>query len=74
MIAVLAAPMSSVDEVMTMAISSVRLPNFDPQEDMSAEQAANLLEAVENLEREQRRAQAEEERRQRARTATEKDW
>lgn len=53
---------------------SSRLPNFDPQEDMSAEQAANLLEAVENLEREQRRAQAEEERRQRARTATEKDW
>jgi Ca-activated chloride channel family protein len=53
---------------------SSRLPRFDPQEDMSAEQAANLLEAVENLEREQRRAQAEEERRQRARNATEKDW
>lgn len=53
---------------------SSRLPNFDPQEDMSADQAANLLEAVENLEREQRRAQAEEERRQRARRSTEKDW
>jgi Ca-activated chloride channel family protein len=53
---------------------SPRLPRFDPQEDMSAEQAANLLEAVENLEREQRRAQADEERRQRARRSTEKDW
>ena len=53
---------------------SPRLPQFDPQKDMSADQAANLLEAVENLEREQRRAQADEERRQRARRATEKDW
>jgi tetratricopeptide (TPR) repeat protein len=53
---------------------SARLPNFNPQRDMSAEQAAFLLEAVENLEREQRRAQAEEQRRRRARTATEKDW
>jgi Ca-activated chloride channel homolog len=53
---------------------SARLPNFNPQRDMSAEQAAFLLEAVENLEREQRRAQAAEQRRQRARTASEKDW
>jgi tetratricopeptide (TPR) repeat protein len=53
---------------------SPRLPQFAPQEDMSAEQAAALLEAVENLEREQRRANAEEQRRQRARTAVEKDW
>jgi Ca-activated chloride channel family protein len=53
---------------------SARLPNFQPQRDMSAEQAAFLLEAVENLEREQRRAQAAEQRRQRARTASEKDW
>ncbi|HET9766737.1 MAG TPA: tetratricopeptide repeat protein [Thermoanaerobaculia bacterium] len=53
---------------------SQRLPNFNPQRDMSAEQAAFLLEAVENLEREQRRAQAEEQRRRRAQTATEKDW
>ena len=53
---------------------SARLPGFNPQRDMSAEQAAFLLEAVENLEREQRRAQAAEQRRQRARTATEKDW
>jgi len=53
---------------------SQRLPNFNPQRDMSAEQAAFLLEAVENLEREQRRAQAAEQRRRRAQTATEKDW
>jgi tetratricopeptide (TPR) repeat protein len=53
---------------------SPRLPQFDPQQDMSAEQAAALLEAVENLEREQRRAQAEAERAIRARTAVEKDW
>jgi tetratricopeptide (TPR) repeat protein len=53
---------------------SERLPGFNPQRDMSADQAAFLLEAVENLEREQRRAQAAEQRRQRARTATEKDW
>lgn len=53
---------------------SPRLPDFDPQKDMSADQAASLLEAVENLEREQRRAQAEQARRERARTATEKDW
>ncbi len=53
---------------------SPRLPGFNPQKDMSAEQAASLLEAVENLEREQRRARAEQQRRDRARTATEKDW
>jgi tetratricopeptide (TPR) repeat protein len=53
---------------------SAQLPGFNPQRDMSAQQAAFLLEAVENLEREQRRAQAAEQRRQRARTATEKDW
>jgi tetratricopeptide (TPR) repeat protein len=53
---------------------SSRLPQFDPQKDMSAEQAAALLEAVENLEREQRRAQAAQERLQRAKKATEKDW
>jgi len=53
---------------------SSRLPTFQPQRDMSAEQAAFLLEAVENLEREQRRAQAAEQRRQHARTSTEKDW
>ncbi len=53
---------------------SPRLPGFNPQKDMSAEQAASLLEAVENLEREQRRARAEQQRRDRARAATEKDW
>jgi Ca-activated chloride channel family protein len=53
---------------------SPRLPGFNPQRDMSAEQAASLLEAVENLEREQRRARAEQQRRERARAATEKDW
>jgi Ca-activated chloride channel homolog len=53
---------------------SPRLPGFDPQQDMSADQAASLLEAVENLEREQRRAQAEQQRAARARAAADKDW
>jgi tetratricopeptide (TPR) repeat protein len=53
---------------------SPRLPDFDPQQDMSAEQAAALLEAVENLEREQRRAQAEELRMRRARQSGDRDW
>jgi tetratricopeptide (TPR) repeat protein len=53
---------------------SSRLPQFDPQEDMSADQAAALLEAVENLEREQRRADADQRRRQRGRIVVEKDW
>jgi Ca-activated chloride channel homolog len=34
------------------------LPNFEDQPDMTAEQAAAILEAVENLEREQRKQQA----------------
>jgi|CXWL01.1.fsa_nt_gi Ca-activated chloride channel family protein len=38
--------------------SSQRLPNFAPQPDMTADQAAALLESVENLEREARRAEA----------------
>jgi tetratricopeptide (TPR) repeat protein len=51
------------------------LPGFQDQEDMSAEQAAALLEAVEALEREQRRERAAQIRRQRALTAgVEKDW
>ncbi len=53
---------------------SPRLPRFNPQKDMSADQAAALLEAVENLEREQRREQAERERVERARSSTEEDW
>lgn len=53
---------------------SPRLPGFDPQKDMSAEQAAALLEAVENLEREQRRAQAEEQRKARPRQPSDEDW
>lgn len=48
------------------------LPDFEDQEDMTAEQAAAILEAVEGLEREQRRKQAEERARRRARTG--KDW
>ncbi|HVS03882.1 MAG TPA: tetratricopeptide repeat protein [Thermoanaerobaculia bacterium] len=52
-----------------------RLPGFDEQQDMTAEQAAALLEAVENLEREQRRRQAAEERQRRSsRALAEKDW
>ncbi|WP_372760815.1 hypothetical protein [Litorivivens sp.] len=47
-------------------------PDFEEQPDMSAEQAASILEAVENLEREQRRREAAE----KARTASGKgkDW
>ena len=48
------------------------LPGFDEQEDMTAEQAAAILDAVENLERQQRRQQATERARQRARAG--KDW
>ena len=48
------------------------LPDFENQEDMTAEQAAAILEAVENLEREQRRQQAAE--RARKRTKSGKDW
>lgn len=48
------------------------LPQFKPQPDMSAQQAASILEAVENLEREQRRAEAEQ--RVRRLPNGEKDW
>lgn len=48
------------------------LPDFEDQEDMTAEQAAAILEAVESLEREQRRKQAAE--RSRRRAASGKDW
>jgi tetratricopeptide (TPR) repeat protein len=46
------------------------LPHFRDQLDMTAEQAARILEAVENLERNQRRAEAS----QRARSHRGKDW
>ncbi len=49
-----------------------QLPQFEDQPDMTAEQAAAILEAVENLEREQRRKQAAEERKKRPRKG--KDW
>ena len=48
------------------------LPQFEEQPDMTAEQAAAILEAVENLEREQRRKQAEAEMKKRPRKG--KDW
>ena len=48
------------------------LPSFDDQQDMTAEQAAAILEAVENLERDQRRQQALERAKKRARAG--KDW
>lgn len=47
------------------------LPDFDEQPDMTAEQAAAILEAVENLEREQRRKQALE---QLKRAKGDRDW
>lgn len=49
-----------------------RLPRFEDQPDMTAQEAAAILEAVENLEREQRRLEAAERARNQART--EKDW
>lgn len=48
------------------------LPRYEDQPDMTAEQAAALLEAVENLERRQRQAEAAE--RARRRTHGGKDW
>ena len=47
------------------------LPEFEDQPDMTAEQAAAILEAVENLEREQRRQQAIE---QMKRAKGDRDW
>ena len=49
-----------------------RLPRFENQPDMSAQEAAAILEAVENLEREQRRLEAAQRAREKARG--EKDW
>ena len=48
------------------------LPQFQEQKDMTAEQAAAILQAVENLERQQRREQARA--LARAKTSVEKDW
>lgn len=48
------------------------LPQFRDQQDMTAEQAAAILQAVENLEREQRREQHEQ--RARGKARVEKDW
>lgn len=48
------------------------LPQFRDLPDMTAEEAAAILEAVENMERERRREEAREASRSRART--EKDW
>ncbi len=48
------------------------LPQFQDQQDMTAEQAAAILQAVENLERQQRREQARAV--ARAKTSVEKDW
>jgi len=48
------------------------LPQFQDQKDMTAEQAAAILQAVENLERQQRRDQARA--LARAKTSVEKDW
>jgi Ca-activated chloride channel homolog len=48
------------------------LPNFEDQPDMTAEQAAAILEAVENLEREQRQQQALE--RLKSRKKGDQDW
>lgn len=49
-----------------------RLPQFRNQEDMTAEQAAAILQAVENLERDRRRREAAQARKTQA--SEEKDW
>lgn len=49
-----------------------RLPEFEEQPDMTAQEAAAILEAVENLERRQRRLEAAQRARQAA--GREKDW
>lgn len=49
-----------------------KLPDFADQPDMSAEQAAAILEAVENLERDERRRQAAERARKQSKKG--KDW
>jgi len=49
------------------------LPHFEDQPDMTAEQAASLLESVENLERRQRQEEAAERARRKA-ARGEKDW
>lgn len=48
------------------------LPQFEDQKDMTAEEAAAILEAIENMEREQRRQQALEA--AKAATGRKKDW
>jgi Ca-activated chloride channel family protein len=48
------------------------LPQFEDQEDMTAEQAAAILQAVDNLEREKRRDEAKQ--RALAKSNVEKDW
>ncbi len=48
------------------------LPQFKDQKDMSAEQAASILQAVDNLEREKRREEAK--RRALVKSGVEKDW
>lgn len=52
--------------------SGGRLPQFDSQPEMSSQEAANLLSAVENLERRQRREQAAK--RSKEKAAKGKDW
>ena len=48
------------------------LPQFQDQQDMTAEQAAQILQAVDNLERERRRDEAKQ--RARLKAVVEKDW
>lgn len=62
----------SPDESQTPSGAERPLPQFRDQQDMTAEQAAAILQAVENLERQQRREQHEQRARSKARV--EKDW
>ncbi len=60
------------DEPQSSSGAQRPLPQFRDQQDMTAEQAAAILQAVENLERQQRREQHEQRARSKARV--EKDW
>lgn len=60
------------DEQQAPAGAQRPLPQFRDQQDMTSEQASAILQAVENLEREQRREQHEQ--RARGKARVEKDW
>jgi len=65
-------PQSQGDQPQRVGADGRPLPHFRDQPEMTAQEAAALLQSVENLERQQRRRQAAQQARQRA--AKGKDW